>query len=94
MYAARDAIAEHKAAPCFATYLFEKQKSLGLKDDEIAYLLGSVFGAGSDTSSSAITICVMAAAVYPDAQRRVQEELDRVVGRERLPTWDDFDDMP
>ncbi len=30
----------------------------------------------------------------PDAQRRAQEELDRVVGRGRLPDFDDRPSMP
>jgi cytochrome P450 len=42
-----------------------------------------MFGAGSDTMASAISITVLAAACYPMAQAKVQEELDAVVGRER-----------
>jgi len=53
---------------------------LELTDDETAYLAGSMFGAGSDTTASGISIAVMAAATHPEAQRRVQEELDAVLG--------------
>ena len=35
--------------PCFVTYLLEKQEEMGMSDDELAYLAGSMFGAGSDT---------------------------------------------
>lgn len=38
----------------FGKYLIEQQASLGLSDNEMAYLAGSMFGAGSDTSASAI----------------------------------------
>lgn len=31
---------------------------------------------------------------YPDTQQRAQEELDRVVGRERLPDFEDYDSLP
>ena len=31
------------------TYLLERQEGMGLSDDELAYLAGSMFGAGSDT---------------------------------------------
>jgi cytochrome P450 len=61
----------------------EKQKEFELSDDETAYLAGSMFGAGSDTTASAISIGVLTAACYPKAQTKVQEELDAVVGRER-----------
>ena len=67
----------------FGKYLLEKQKELGLSDNETAYLAGSMFGAGSDTTASAISIAVLAAACYPKAQAKVQEELDAIVGRER-----------
>lgn len=40
------------APPSFATYLIDQQRQLGLSDDEVAYLAGSMFGAGSDTVSS------------------------------------------
>lgn len=37
----------------------------------------------SHQTASAITIMMMAAALHPEAQARVQAELDNVVGRER-----------
>jgi len=78
----------------FGKYLLERQASLGLSDDETAYLAGSMFGAGSDTTASAISIGVLAAACYPEAAARVQDELDNVVGRERPPTFADQDMLP
>ena len=32
--------------------------------------------------------------LYPEVQQRAQEELDRVVGRDRLPTVEDEKDLP
>ncbi|PPQ95023.1 hypothetical protein CVT25_000486 [Psilocybe cyanescens] len=78
----------------FGKYLLERQKELELSDDETAYLAGSIFGAGSDTTAGAISIAVLAAACYPDAQRKVQEELDAVIGRVRAPTFADQDILP
>jgi len=78
----------------FGKYLIERQKELELSDDETAYLAGSMFGAGSDTTASAVSISVMAAACYPEAQKRVVEELDLVVGKERAPTFADQDMLP
>lgn len=67
----------------FGKYLLERQPELDLSDDQTAYLAGSIFGAGSDTTAAAISIGVLAAACYPEAQKRVQEELDAVLGSER-----------
>ena len=32
--------------------------------------------------------------VWPSAQRKAQQELDRVVGSDRLPNYDDWESMP
>jgi cytochrome P450 len=78
----------------FAQYVIERQQELKLSDIEASYLIGGMFGAGSDTSASAVSISVLAAARYPEAQKRVWEELDRVIGNERLPTLMDQDQLP
>ena len=67
----------------FGKYLLERQQELELSDNETAYLAGSMFGAGSDTTASAISISILAAACFPKAQAKVQEELDNVIGKER-----------
>lgn len=36
----------------------------------------------------------LAMALYPEAQRKAQEEIDRVVGNSRLPTFADRDNLP
>ena len=79
MYQARG----EEIADCFGKYLLERQGELELSDGETAYLAGSMFGAGSDTTASGISVAVMAAACYPEAQRWVQQELDQVLGRDR-----------
>jgi cytochrome P450 len=60
----------------------------------MAYVAGAMFGAGSETTASAITIMMMVAALHPEAQAKVHEELDRVVGRERLPSFADQQMLP
>jgi hypothetical protein len=46
------------AQPSFAKYLLEEQPKLGLSDDELAYLAGSLFGAGSDSVSDSVTSAI------------------------------------
>lgn len=31
---------------------------------------------------------------YPEVQQKGQKEIDRVIGPDRLPTFDDFDSLP
>ena len=37
---------------------------------------------------------VLAMALFPDVQKKAQDELDRVVDPNRLPEFDDLDNMP
>jgi hypothetical protein len=41
-----------------------------------------------------ITILFLALVIYPEVQKRAQAELDAVVGRDRLPTFDDRPRLP
>ncbi|KAI4294388.1 cytochrome P450 [Schizophyllum commune Loenen D] len=83
-----------RARICFATQVLQAQETLGLSFDECAYLCGSQFGAGSDTSASYIIIAIMAAALYPETLKRAQAELDTVVGRGRAPSFEDQPNLP
>lgn len=50
--------------------------------------------AGSDTTSSTLYGFIQAILVWPEVQRKAQEELDRVVDPDRLPTMEDYDNLP
>lgn len=45
--------------------------------------------AGVETTAGTLIAFVLAMVTHPEAQFKAQEELDRVVGMERSPTWDD-----
>jgi cytochrome P450 len=43
---------------------------------------------------SSMSSLFLALVLFPDVQRRAQAELDFVVGRDRLPTFDDRPHLP
>ncbi|KAG2118778.1 cytochrome P450 [Suillus discolor] len=47
-----------------------------------------------DTTTSALMTFALAMVLYPDVQRRAQAEIDSVVGRDRLPTFEDRTLLP
>ncbi|KAF8548564.1 hypothetical protein OG21DRAFT_1422857 [Imleria badia] len=49
---------------------------------------------GNVQTADAIIAMIMAAVCFPDAQIRVQEELDVIVGMDRLLCWNDWDALP
>ncbi|KAG2106591.1 cytochrome P450 [Suillus discolor] len=85
---------QNKAGPSFTKTLLEHANEYKLSTDEMAYLAGSLFGAGSDTTAVAMTVAIMAAACYPAAQAKVHEELDMVIGSDRAPTFEDSRSLP
>jgi cytochrome P450 len=63
-------------------------------DDLAGYISGSLLEAGSDTTSSTLYGFILALLVWPEVQKKAQEEIDRVVGPNRLPTIEDYDQLP
>lgn len=64
-----------------------------LDQDEVIYLIGVLIEAGGSTMKT-FEFFVMASLLFPEKVRLVQEELDRVVGSDRLPTWEDASKLP
>lgn len=80
---------------CFAKQLWDQREKHNLTDMEVSSLSGGLFGAGSDTSSATMTTFILAMTVFGDKViPKAQEELDRVVGRDRSPTWTDEENLP
>ncbi|KAJ3908145.1 cytochrome P450 [Lentinula edodes] len=61
---------------------------------EAAWNSASIYSAGSETTASQLAWFMQAMVLYPNAQRIAQEELDRVIGPDRLPTFDDYEHLP
>ncbi|KAF8462220.1 cytochrome P450 [Russula ochroleuca] len=80
--------------PSFSASLIEHQDRYRLSEREMAYLGGTMFGAGFETTSTTLMWWTLAMVAFPEVQRRAQAELDAVVGRERLPTYADAPRLP
>ncbi|OJT11091.1 O-methylsterigmatocystin oxidoreductase [Trametes pubescens] len=62
--------------------------------DDIKGLAIDVYGAGVETSRGTLRTFMLVMARERDVLRKAQEELDRVVGRERLPDFRDRESLP
>ncbi|BGP32800.1 hypothetical protein JCM10296v2_004584 [Rhodotorula toruloides] len=91
----KDKMARGTAPYSFAKQLIEEKEKWGMSDLEIAYTCSTPFGAGVETSSGTLLSFFLACAhAGKTFIPKAQEELDRVVGKDRLPTFDDFQDLP
>nr|WGZ60618.1 cytochrome P450 [Fusarium tricinctum] len=86
---AKQDIANGTIKPCFCVGLAEAQEKGNFDDAQAAYISGTLLEAGSDTTSSTLYAFVQAMLLYPEIQRKAQDELDEAVGSERMPTMDD-----
>lgn len=79
---------------CFGIDVLKLQKKKGLDDRLTIDILKGIIDVGSETTSSMMQSIIKVLAMHPEAQKKAQEELDRVVGPSRLPTWEDSSSLP
>nr|ALF38124.1 CYP2D50 [Equus caballus] len=80
-------------------FLDEVQKAKGnpessFNDDNLRLVVSDLFAAGMVTTSTALAWALLLMILHPDVQRRVQQEIDEVIGRARRPEMGDQARMP
>ncbi|EXJ79518.1 hypothetical protein A1O3_07797 [Capronia epimyces CBS 606.96] len=65
-----------------------------LSDRDFSFLPAAIFGAGSDTTASTLCSAILALVTHPHVLQTAHDELDRVVGPNRLPTFADEPSLP
>ena len=72
----------------------ERHNSSALTDSEVIGNLFVFIIAGHETSASSIHFCLIMLALNPSIQRRVQQELDAILGTRPASTWSYDTDLP
>ncbi|KAH6880527.1 cytochrome P450 [Thelonectria olida] len=67
----------------------EKGAVPDLSVDDIKGAAGAVYAAGQDTTWSTLVVFVLNMTLHPDVQEKAQRIIDEVIGRDRLPTFED-----
>ncbi|KAJ3567140.1 hypothetical protein NP233_g6558 [Leucocoprinus birnbaumii] len=85
------------APPCFVTETLERLKSN--KDYEVQAVYAKqtaamIFGAVSETTVTGLKSFILAMLTHPDAMRKAQQELDDVIGTDRLVDSSDIPHLP
>ncbi|KAF3385399.1 hypothetical protein F1880_002269 [Penicillium rolfsii] len=75
-------------------HMREMKESDLVTDHELVFIFGSLYLAGVDIVNNILQLFVMSWLLNPKAVQIAQEELDRVVGHDRLPTFDDIPNLP
>ena len=69
-------------------------RSAGLTDSEVMGNLFMFIIAGHETSANSIHFCILLLALHPEAQRRVQKELEQVLQGRAVSEWEYERDVP
>ncbi|KAJ3804446.1 cytochrome P450 [Lentinula lateritia] len=80
--------------PSVAATLLSNPSKKGVSHKEAAWLAATLYAAGAETTSSQLAWFIQAMILFPETQKTAQEELDHVVGANRLPSFDDYPKLP
>ncbi|OJD37386.1 cytochrome p450 [Diplodia corticola] len=85
-----------KQLPSFIQAIQEKLRAgwEGLSEKEGMEVANELLVAATDTTASSLNNFMAAMALFPEVQRKAQEEIDRAVGPDRLPTEEDINNLP
>ncbi|PCH38773.1 cytochrome P450 [Wolfiporia cocos MD-104 SS10] len=94
----RDQMASGSATPSLTASLLEEISGDGQltkeAEGDIVELTGLIYAAGTETTTATLLTFLLAMVVYPDVLAKAQQEMDRVIGAERLPDLEDRDNLP
>ncbi|KAL4861559.1 cytochrome P450 [Aspergillus spectabilis] len=79
---------------CFLKSFLESPDIDNFTESERRVLFSEILAAGSETTAITLQYFLKACLLYPDCIKHAQEELDRVVGPDRLPGWEDRENLP
>ena len=70
------------------------KEAKGMEPVEVAFDMGTIYEAGTDTTTMALEVFVLAAVLNPSFVKKAHEELDEVVGLDDLPSFDHRPKLP
>ncbi|KAK6991801.1 cytochrome P450 [Favolaschia claudopus] len=83
--------AEGIGSPSLVSEYLEKHPE---KEDIISHVASSFYAAGADTTASILSTFFLMMVMHPDVQERAASEIERVVGKNRLPEFTDRETLP
>jgi cytochrome P450 len=83
-----------KAGPSFTRMWLENKQKFALSDLQGTYVMGGLYSAAASTTASLAMSWILLMVLNPEWMTKLQEELDRVVGPDRIPVFDDLPQLP
>ena len=90
----KDLISGLLKAKSEASYESKEERTALLSDEHLICTLEDMFAAGYDTTSATLRWAISFLVNYPQYQTDIQQQIDNVIGRDRLPGLDDRPSLP
>ncbi|KAG8942960.1 hypothetical protein FRC03_002782 [Tulasnella sp. 419] len=87
-------LSQGKPNGSYIEVLMDNAKEWELEKDDLICVAAALIAGGATTTASVIQFVALLTTCFPEAQRRVQEELDQVIGPSRHPVIEDMPDLP
>lgn len=91
-------IASGEREPSIVSAMISQAEQLGLSpeeiDDHVSHAALTLFGAGTDTTANILLVFILAMMLYPETQAKAQQEIDALIGNNRLPVMQDRHQLP
>lgn len=91
-------LAAGTAVPSFTSRLISDNLAARMgpvhDEEDIKGVAGTLYGAAADTTSATLAAFILAMILHPDVFAKAQAEIDRVVGSDRLPDFQDRNSLP
>ncbi|RAL02615.1 cytochrome P450 [Aspergillus ibericus CBS 121593] len=78
----------------FTKHVQTKERTDEIGEEELLYIVGVLFQAGIDSTSTTLRYFILASISHPDEVAKVQKDLDATVGNTRPPTLNDIPSLP
>ncbi|THH27951.1 hypothetical protein EUX98_g6235 [Antrodiella citrinella] len=94
MIEVKEQMKQGKTAPSFVSKLLSADDYTPEMEYSVKTSAASIHSARADSTGAQVHGFYLLMVLWPDAQRKAQEEIDRVVGPDRLPDFNDRGNLP
>ncbi|KAH6904896.1 cytochrome P450 [Coprinopsis sp. MPI-PUGE-AT-0042] len=90
----KDRVLAGDERPSLVSSLVKRRNENKFTDREASWVAGVMVSAGAETTAAVMAWFFLAMTTNPEVQRKAQEEIDNVVGHDRMPDFKDYESMP
>lgn len=75
-------------------HFLKNREDYNITDEELMFTYQAIIGAGTNNPQQALLTSLSLLMEHPEWQKKLQQEIEQVVGRERIPNFGDIPHLP